>query len=447
MSTSGGEPTRLDSWKAIAAWFRRSERTVKRWEAERGLPVHRLPGGPNAGMYAHVAELAEWLRSGSATAERGNDRPTLGAIEVAPPLAANPAAKRSALAALAAAAAAILVLGLTIWGLAAGIAAHRSRPAPAAAERFYFAGSQDWAARTPASLNRAVGEFRAAVRLDPDYAEAWTGLGETYDLLREYSRMPPSQAYPLARAAAQRALALDDGLARAHAVLAFADFWGFHDAASARREFARAVALDPTDEIAHHWFATFLAARGDFSAASRELVKARALDPASPSIAADQFFVDYQRGRRAEAVAGFRALAAAHPQFLSPHVALAYDALLEGRDQEFLEESAKAARLTGDRDRMAVVEAARAGLAKGGRRAMLAAMLAEEIVEFRYGRASALDVAGLYALSGDPRSAIAWLSTAIDRREDGVSTLSQNYAFKSLFGDPTFQRLARQGAD
>ena len=119
------------------------------------------------------------------------------------------------------------------------------RPAPLEAQRLYLAGMDDWARRTPASLNRAVGEFNAAIARDGDYAEAYAGLAGCYDLLREYTLMPSSQAFPLAKAAAERALVLDDRLAGAHASLGFADFYGYWDTASARREFARAIALDP----------------------------------------------------------------------------------------------------------------------------------------------------------------------------------------------------------
>ena len=183
-----------------------------------------------------------------------------------------------------------------------------ARPPPLAAQRLYLAGMDDWAKRTPAGLNRAVTEFSAAIARDPDYGEAYAGLAITYDLLREYTLMPSSQAYQLATAAAQRALALDDRLSYAHAALGFAEFYGSRKTSAARSEFRRAVELDPRNETAHHWRATFLMTLGDVAGARREIEAAWALNPGSLAIAADRAFILYANGKTAEAVGNLKAL-------------------------------------------------------------------------------------------------------------------------------------------
>jgi len=86
---------------------------------------------------------------------------------------------------------------------------------------------------------------------DPSYAPAYVGLADSYNLLREYSAMPASEAYPRALAAAKKAVELDDSSSEAHASLAFVSFFGMWDFADGEREFRRAIALDPYFALAH----------------------------------------------------------------------------------------------------------------------------------------------------------------------------------------------------
>ena len=130
--------------------------------------------------------------------------------------------------------------------------------ADAESQDLYLKGRYYFEKRTPEDLNNAVDFFTQAIVHDPAYAAPYVGLADTYNLLREYSAMPPQEAYPRARAAASKAVQLDPNSAEAHNSLAFATFWGFFDAATADREFKRAIELDPTLSRAHHWYATFL---------------------------------------------------------------------------------------------------------------------------------------------------------------------------------------------
>ena len=126
------------------------------------------------------------------------------------------------------------------------------------AEEFYLKGRYYWEKRTPDSLNKAVDSFTQAIVHDPSYAPAYVGLADCYNLLREYTVMPASEAYPRALAAAKKAVELDDRSSEAHASFAFASFFGMWDAATADREFRRALELNPSNAIAHHWYATYL---------------------------------------------------------------------------------------------------------------------------------------------------------------------------------------------
>lgn len=299
----------------------------------------------------------------------------------------------------------------------------------------------DWERRTPASLQRAVSEFSGAIARDPDYAEAYAGLAGAYDLMREYTLMPSAQAFPLAKEAAKHALALNDKVAAAHGALAFADFYGDWDAADAKAEFARAIALDPRNETAHHWFAIFLMTQGDNAGALREIDAALSPAPDSPAIAADRDVVLYETGQRARAIEGLAELEAANPDFLSPHTYLAKFNLADGRDEASLAESAVAARLTGDPARLASVEVETGAFRARGHRGLLEAMVRERARQFQAGFGSAFAVAQAYALVGDKAEAKAWLRTAFDRRETEVTNLASDDSFAALRDDPEFQRL------
>jgi tetratricopeptide (TPR) repeat protein len=385
MAAEFGAKTRLETWKEVAAFFRKDVRTVKRWEAERGLPIHRFPGAGRSRIFAVVAELEAW-RDGAnldAGAPRGpqvekEDAPT--SADVVRPAKALPWVRS------------LLVVGMTVATVVAILAVAdakligaRARPPPLEAQRAFLAASDDWAKRTPESLGRALAEYNTAIALDPDYAEAYAGLASTYDILREYTHMPPAQAYPLARAAARRALALDDRVASAHTALAFAEYWGFWNEAAARREFERAIALDPRSPTAQHWYATFLSGIGDQRDALAHINAAQALDPASTSVAADRGVILVVAGHPGEGLA-----------------ALAAD---------------------------------------GGPRAFLHALTERQLERFRNGQVSAFSVARLYALMGDQARALAFLRLSLERRESDLMDVRANEAFKTLRTRPEFAAI------
>jgi Tfp pilus assembly protein PilF len=202
----------------------------------------------------------------------------------------------------------------------------------------YRAGLHAWQTRSPSGLGRAVAEFNAAIQRDPRYAQAYMGLANSYNLLPEFTLMAPAQAYAKAADAASRAIALAPSLAGAHAALAFADFYGRRDVASARREFSRAITLDPNDAIAHHWYATFLMTIGDFDAARVQIDRAAQLDPESAAILADKALILFYAGSARDAVTLLKQLETDQPQFASPHYYLSAIALMQGDDTDYLRE-------------------------------------------------------------------------------------------------------------
>src|ERR1700734_2826319 len=150
----------------------------------------------------------------------------------------------------------------------------------------YLKGRYFWNKRTPDSLKVALAYFNQAIEEDPTYARAYSGLADTYALLGDwqYGVMTPKEALPKAKAAATKALELDNTLSEAHNSLAFC-FDAFDwDLESAGKEFQRAIELNPGYATAHHWHAWHLSLLGRYDEAIEEMKKAKNLDPLSISL-------------------------------------------------------------------------------------------------------------------------------------------------------------------
>jgi DNA-binding winged helix-turn-helix (wHTH) protein/Tfp pilus assembly protein PilF len=311
-----------------------------------------------------------------------------------------------------------------------------NRPVPPAATALYLKGMQDWALRTPTTLARAVGEFTAALRIAPDYAEAHAGLAFCYNLLPEYAAMPSAQAFPLARAEAERAIKLKPDLAAAHAAYAFALFWGDWAFADALREYSTALRLEPGNATVHHWYANSLDIAGRHDQALAEIDRALELDPGSVSIKADRGLILFHAGRQGEARDVLTALEASAPDFLSPHAYLATMALTAGDSATYLREWSLQARLQHNAPAEAIVRAAQAGLQSGGEPGMRRALLEARLAAFADGAIPATDVACSYALLGDAGRAVDYLHLAIDRHDPAVIAILNGPEFRPLMGYP-----------
>jgi TolB-like protein/Flp pilus assembly protein TadD len=157
------------------------------------------------------------------------------------------------------------------------------------AHEAYLKGRFFWNKRTADGFKTAIEYFNQAIEADPNYADAYTGLADSYALLGdwEYGVMAPAEAFPKARAMAVKALELDETLSEAHTSLAFClDLydWNWN---LAEQEFKRAIELNPGYSTAHHWYAWHLAELGRKDEAIAEIRKAASLDPLSLIISAD----------------------------------------------------------------------------------------------------------------------------------------------------------------
>lgn len=459
---SSAENRRIDSWKEIAAFFGRDERTVKRWEKERGLPVHRLPG-ERGGVFAWSAELTAWLNSAVArTKANGASSADLpDTVQPAIPAPAQPdpqslsprEAPRPRPVLLASALVALLAVTIAGFFLirhrmreraihASNTVAHHV-PDPVAQE-FYLKGRYYWSRRTADSLTQAVDAFTQAVVHDSNYAQAYAGLAECYDLMSEFTPMPRSEAFPRAVAAARKALALDDSLAEAHRALGFALFYWEWKVPEALTEYQRAIALDPADEEAHHWYATSLLTLGRFQEAAVEVDKARRLEPSSRSILCDQALIRYWAGDRAAAIQQLHEIESSEPEFLSAPRYLASIAFAEKDYRTFIDQSRHLAALSGDKQLLEITTAAERGFSHDGEHGLLDAMRVVQQRYFDSGQASGFDLARTCALLGRKREAVAYLNAAVAAHDYMVLGMSNDRAFTALNDYPAFQEFQRQ---
>ncbi len=480
MTPSEGHPVanrRLDTWKEIGAFFGRDERTVKRWEVTRGLPVHRVPGGGRANVYANTDELIEWLKGKSATEDSASITVAPAASEAQPSPEAPGGAKgnaqdaakggrrigdrREATDNLGAASQwqktlyAVLILAiLAMSGIL--IVTRRNSSARAArtatsasvphvvdseAKQFYLNGIYYFNKRTPETLNQAVDLFTQAVVRDPQYAEAYVGLADCYDLLREYSVMPAAEAYPRAQAAAKRAIALDDSLSGAHSSLAFVDFYWSWDVAGAQREFERALELDPKSVLAHHWYATFLLALGRLPESLQEIDKAQQLDPMSAAILSDKGLILFHNGQKEQAIALLKQVETTEPDFLSPHNYLAIIYFMQGDYGQYLAEATKSATLLHDERRLAIMSASEKGFASGGSHGMLNAMLKEQMRLHENGQESAYNLATTYAALGQKKEALDNLESSYEKREPEMLSIRIDPWLDNLHDEARYRQI------
>jgi serine/threonine-protein kinase len=154
----------------------------------------------------------------------------------------------------------------------------------ATAYGLYLKGRYAWNKRTQAGVTEAIQYFQQAIAEDPEYAPAYAGLSDAYALQLDYRSVPVAEGFALATEYARQALALDDGVAEAHASLAWTLFIYGWDWDGATREFRRAIELDPRYATAHQWYAFLLAALSRLDDAIVEIHTALELDPVSVSI-------------------------------------------------------------------------------------------------------------------------------------------------------------------
>jgi TolB-like protein/Flp pilus assembly protein TadD len=306
----------------------------------------------------------------------------------------------------------------------------------------YLKGRYFWNKRTADGLKVALAYFQQAIEEDPKYAQAYSGLADTYALLGDwqYAVMTPKEAFPKAKAAAVKALELDSSLGEAHNSLAFV-LDGFDwDFDSAGKEFQRAIELNPGYATAHHWYAWHLSLLGRFDEAIAEMRKAEDLDPLSLIINADLAELLGLAHYYDESIRQSRKTIEMDTNFALAHNQLAQVYLQKHMYDEAIAELQKAVRLSGNSP-TCTANLARAYVASG-KRSEAVKLLGDLKKRSNPGYSNAAEIAMVYASLGDTDQAMNWLERGYEERFNPGVLLRPG--FDPLRSDPRFRNLVQR---
>ena len=309
------------------------------------------------------------------------------------------------------------------------------------AHELYLKGRYLWNRRTGENLKKALTYFQQAAEKDPNFALAYTGIADSCALIPVYGAGTPKDYYPRAKAAAEKALQLDDTLAEAHTSMANV-FFRYLELGKSVSEFERSIQLNPNYPTAHQWYGRLtLLALGQFDHALVEAKRAVELDPVSPIGHTDVATVYmYMTERRYdEAIAELRNTLEMEPDFYWAHRQLGLALELKGSPAEAIVEFQRAAELNDDPRVLAFVGHA---MASTGKQTEAREMLAKltEIAKTRY--ISGYSFAVIHLALGEKDQALGWLEK--DAREQTgfeVNFIKVDPYLDALRGDPRFQDL------
>lgn len=311
----------------------------------------------------------------------------------------------------------------------------------AEAHQAYLQGRFVWNRwKTPEGMKTAIGFFERALELDPLYARAFAGLADSYSVLGNVKALPPGEAYPNAKTAAQQGLAIDDGLAELHTSLGFINrFWDWDwDAAIA--SFQRAIALNPGYATGHRWYAHLLSGLGRHEEALVEARLALELDPLSLIIHTAVGDVLFYARRYDEAMAYYRKTIEMDPQFLPGHTDLARALELAGRYDEAIAEFEMAVALApkGPPEPSSGLAHVYAQMGERERALEILTQL-EAMRAHRY--VSPYGLASIRACLGDIEAAFEWLETAYAEHDQTLVWVKVHPRLDPLRDDPRFHDL------
>ena len=303
------------------------------------------------------------------------------------------------------------------------------------AYRSYLEGRYWWNKRTQQGFEKALDLFNEAIEEDPLYAQAYAGLADTYTSLATYYHRTPDDAFPQARAAAQKALEIDDALAETYTSLGWIKMSYDWDWAGAETEFKRAIELNPNHANTHHWYGFLLSTQRQLDEGLQEVKKAQTLDPLSPQInrAVGEMF--YYMGQYDDALEESRRALELDSDLPGTNNTLTLTYWAKGMHEEAIAQSEKWASV--DPSAAAVAPVVLRSLASGNRTEAIAAIRDSKQLA-TYWKAL------YYALVGEQDRALERMTQAISERDPNSPWFSIEPTFDPLRDDPRFQDLLRR---
>jgi serine/threonine-protein kinase len=310
----------------------------------------------------------------------------------------------------------------------------------AEAYQLYLRGHFHWNRRSPEAFRKAVRFFEQAIALDPDYALAFTGLADCYSLLPIYDRASKAtDTMPQAKTAILRALAIDDGLAQAHAslglILGIFDF----DWAGAERQYQQAIELSPNSPVPHQWYGELLVNAGRFDEGLAQGRQAVELDPLS-QVASLALAIQLNSARRYdEAIEQLQKTLALGRNFADTYYFLFEAYANKGMYAEAVAAYARQKQLDGEP--ASEVSGFQEAFARDSWTGFLRARVRSLEAQGQTGQAIADELAPLYARLGEPARALGWLEESYSARSARLTHLKVDARYDNLRDDPRFPGL------
>jgi TolB-like protein/Tfp pilus assembly protein PilF len=308
------------------------------------------------------------------------------------------------------------------------------------AHQLYLKGRYFWNKRTANDFKTAIDYFNQAIEKDPSYALAYAGLADAYGLLSGYGAASPKDSLPQAKAAAMKALELDNTLAEAHASLGQALFAYDFNFAEANREFRRAIELNPNYATAHQWYGqSGLAPLGQFDDAIAEMKRALELDPLSVIINADLGSVLSSAQRYDAAIEQLRKTLEMDPRFYYAHWNLGVALEVKGLVEQAIAEYEKAIALDDDPLSPGLLAHLYAKIGRKDKALQIQERL-REVSKQRY--VTPYIFAMIHLGLGEKDQAIDFLEKTCDDRDGyNLAFIKVDPFFNPLRGDPRFEAL------
>ncbi|HET6796841.1 MAG TPA: tetratricopeptide repeat protein, partial [Gemmatimonadales bacterium] len=305
----------------------------------------------------------------------------------------------------------------------------------------YLRGRYYWNKRTPDNLQKAISYFQGALEIDPAYALAYAGIADCYSVLGswEVGALAPRDAFPRAKAAAQKALEIDSTLGEAYASLAFARHNYDWDWDGADRLYQRALQLNPNYATGHHWYSHYLTGMGRTNESHAEALRALELDPLDLITNVHLGWHYLYAGDIDRAIAQFRIPREMDPNWMGSHFYLGWAYAERGNHGDAIVELQTAVKL---------LKGAPWGLtmlgyayAKAGKRAEARQIIVRLTTLAKERYVSSYEIAAIYVGLGEKESAFQWLSRAYEERSGWLPYVNVEPRLKPLHSDPRFQEL------
>ena len=317
----------------------------------------------------------------------------------------------------------------------------KSYTANAEAYQLYLKGRHHYFRLTEAEIRTAIGFYQQAIGVDPAYALAYAAMADAYRTLPIASYVASKEAFPQAKAAATRALEIDENLGEAHVVLGWIGFWFDWDWNASENQFRRAIELNLNNSDAHRGYGQLLSTLGRHHEAIAEIQRARELDPLTLITQALEGQFLFYAGRDNEAIARLRTTIDADPSFWIPHGVLGRIYIRREMFPEAIAELRKARDLSSHASEP--ITQLGYALAKSGNRAEALATLKEleSVAAEHY--VPAYSYAMIHNGLGDKEKALAYLQKSLQEREVQITFIKIDSRWDAFRTDPRFRDLTQ----